>query len=341
MTIRKLLTIIILIALVIFFFKSDLTTDARLKLRNFISELDFDRFFASNPAESIPFSDADKQNARIDINDLEYEHSGLNPPSPINKPNFTSWASSGFGNDEKIIGISINGQARAYPYYILYRHKIINDVIDGQPIAVTYSPTCDTNPVFLRTIGGEVTTFGDTGILYQGCMVMKDANTNTYWSQPWGTGIIGQNVNIDLLRIPAISTTLGKWKDTYPDAIMLSKNTGLLKDYLDNPYEDYKKTEELIYKTRNTELLTSPAKEPISYIWIPGAENTFNQFSGESAYLTHRFVQENGKIRLIFNSMEMAAVWDEYFETVRFITSDGREMPSSTGYAFAYFALFE
>ncbi len=39
---------------------------------------------------------------------------------------------------EQIIGVSINGDARAYPINILSRHEIVNDVVGGESIAVTW-----------------------------------------------------------------------------------------------------------------------------------------------------------------------------------------------------------
>ena len=40
--------------------------------------------------------------------------------------------------DELIIGLEINGDARAYSTYQLSRHEIVNDVVGGVPVAVTW-----------------------------------------------------------------------------------------------------------------------------------------------------------------------------------------------------------
>ena len=39
---------------------------------------------------------------------------------------------------EQVIGVFINGDARAYPIEILSDHEIVNDVVGGEPIAVTW-----------------------------------------------------------------------------------------------------------------------------------------------------------------------------------------------------------
>ena len=40
--------------------------------------------------------------------------------------------------DEHVIGVSINGDHRAYPITVLSVHEIVDDVVGGRPIAVTY-----------------------------------------------------------------------------------------------------------------------------------------------------------------------------------------------------------
>ena len=39
---------------------------------------------------------------------------------------------------ERVIGVSINGDSRAYPLNLLSRHEIVNDTVGGKPIAVTW-----------------------------------------------------------------------------------------------------------------------------------------------------------------------------------------------------------
>ena len=40
--------------------------------------------------------------------------------------------------DEPVLGVSINGDNRAYSIAMLSRHEIVNDVVGGEPIAVTW-----------------------------------------------------------------------------------------------------------------------------------------------------------------------------------------------------------
>ena len=47
-------------------------------------------------------------------------------------------AESPMTDTELVIGVSINGDARTYPINILSRHEIVNDVVGGESIAVTW-----------------------------------------------------------------------------------------------------------------------------------------------------------------------------------------------------------
>ena len=40
--------------------------------------------------------------------------------------------------DELILGLEVDGDARAYPIRILSRHEVVNDVVSGTPVAVTW-----------------------------------------------------------------------------------------------------------------------------------------------------------------------------------------------------------
>jgi len=39
---------------------------------------------------------------------------------------------------ERVLGVSINSEHRAYPLNLLSRHEIVNDTVGGKPIAVTW-----------------------------------------------------------------------------------------------------------------------------------------------------------------------------------------------------------
>ena len=104
---------------------------------------------------------------------------------------------------EPVIGVIINGKARAYPLRILTWHEIVNDVLAGVPITVTYCLLCNSAIVFDRRIDGVVLDFGATGKLRNSDMVMYDRQTESWWQQFLGEGIVGAMTGKKLKTIPA------------------------------------------------------------------------------------------------------------------------------------------
>ena len=47
-------------------------------------------------------------------------------------------ADESYGDDDLVLGIEINGDSRAYSVPLLSRHEIVNDVVGGEPVAVTW-----------------------------------------------------------------------------------------------------------------------------------------------------------------------------------------------------------
>jgi len=76
---------------------------------------------------------------------------------PIDDPTFKPVSEiDELGEIEPVIGVSINGQAKAYPLRILMRDEIVNDELGGVPITVTFCPLCNAAMVFDRRVGDTV-----------------------------------------------------------------------------------------------------------------------------------------------------------------------------------------
>jgi hypothetical protein len=53
-------------------------------------------------------------------------------------PHFISADQADLTNDDPVIGVTIDGEARAYPINILNWHEAVNDEIQDQPILITF-----------------------------------------------------------------------------------------------------------------------------------------------------------------------------------------------------------
>ena len=149
--------------------------------------------------------------------------SGGPPPDgipSIDSPKFVSVhdADKFLGNSDKIVGININGDTRAYPLQILVWHEIVNDNVGGVPVAVTYCPLCFTNQVFNRIVNQTILEFGTSGKLYNSNLVMYDRSSESLWSQALAEGIVGKYAGIKLGRIPFDIAYWNDWKQLYPNS---------------------------------------------------------------------------------------------------------------------------
>ena len=157
---------------------------------------------------------------------------------PIYEPRYEPVEGCDWLDDQDtVIGyVSLSGGAFAYPLKIMNFHEIVNDLIDGVPVLVSYCPLCFSGVVYSRVLDGQVLLFGNTSALYQSDMVMYDHQTGSYWFQVIGRAIVGPLTSKQLEPLPSTTTTWGQWKALHPDTRVLSRNLGLLSTVFGNPY---------------------------------------------------------------------------------------------------------
>jgi len=140
---------------------------------------------------------------------------------------------------EPVILVQVKDEARAYPIQILIWHEIVNDTVSGEPLIVTFCPLCNTAIAFKRTVNGRVLDFGTTGRLRYSNLIMYDRQTETWWQQATGEAIAGDLTGTQLEFYPAAIISWSEFKTTYPQAKVLSRDTGYVRDYGRNPYVGY------------------------------------------------------------------------------------------------------
>ena len=155
-------------------------------------------------------------------------------------------------DSELVLGLNINGDIRAYPLQILVWHEIVNDVVGGKPVAITYCPLCFTNQVFSRTLNDDsIVEFGTSGKLYNSNLVMYDRKSNSLWSQALGEGIVGDYSGVKLERIPFDIAYWKEWKKLYPESKVLTRDTGTVRPYGADPYGDYYTNDLILFPVAN------------------------------------------------------------------------------------------
>jgi hypothetical protein len=165
----------------------------------------------------------------------------------IQEPQFDKAANVTFleAND-KVIGVVIEGRARAYPITILNWHEVVNDSLAGTPIAVTFCPLVQGAAVYSRETGGNTLTLGVSGKLYQSNLVIYDQGTQSLWSQLEGRALTGPMAGRKLTQLPSTVTTWEAWQRKHPATDVLSINTGYMRDYGVDPYWGYEHGDQVV-----------------------------------------------------------------------------------------------
>ncbi len=170
----------------------------------------------------------------------------------IDTPIFVTGAQAeakGWVSDGSLVDaiVTPNG-AKAYPRSITAWHEIVNDKIDSQSTSLTFCPLTGSAIAYRGKAPDQTPlTFGTTGLLYNSNLVMYDRQTNSMYPQIMGLGISGPNKGVDLETVPVTTTTWKDWKAQQPDSLILSRNTGYVRDYNTYPYGNYDSNDSIYF----------------------------------------------------------------------------------------------
>ncbi len=163
--------------------------------------------------------------------------------------------------EDRVFGVEIGGEARAYPLRILDWHEMANDVVGDTPVSLAYCTLCGAGVLYKTKTPGRTFTFGSSGLLYESNKLMYDRQTQTLWNQLTGEPVMGPlaQSGLRLERLPIVVTTWGKWQKDHPATRVLSPRTGFARDYTPGkPYGPYFASPELMFPA----LGANPKKAP-------------------------------------------------------------------------------
>ncbi len=158
----------------------------------------------------------------------------------IDEPAFVAVSEADdLADTEPVVGLVVNGEARAYPLRILTWHEIVNDTVGGVPVTVTYCPLCNSSIVFDRRLDGQVLDFGTTGKLRNSDLVMYDRQTESWWQQFLGEAIVGEMTGKRLTMLPSRLESFANFRARAPEGRVLVPNNRFMRSYGRNPYVGY------------------------------------------------------------------------------------------------------
>ncbi len=151
---------------------------------------------------------------------------------------------------DRVLGVVVNGEARAYPHNILWHHEIVNDRIGDTWISATFCPLTGSGIVFDPFINGNRLDLGVSGLLFANNLVMFDRITGAvYGPQLSAEGKCTSFRDRSLALRPVQEMSWGRWKALHPDTKVVGANTGIPRNYRSYPYGSYDRltSSELLY----------------------------------------------------------------------------------------------
>ena len=174
---------------------------------------------------------------------------------------------------DRVLGVVIDGEARAYPHNILWHHEIVNDVINDTWISVTFCPLTGSGLAFSPFVDGIRLDLGVSGLLFANNLVMYDRVGGAVFGPQLsavGKCSIWRNKSLSLMPVQEMSW--GRWKELYPDTKVVSANTGYGRNYFVYPYGSYAEllSNELLFPMNVDD--SRPIKERVLAIRLDGTD---------------------------------------------------------------------
>jgi hypothetical protein len=239
-------------------------------------------------------------------------------------------AKNSLSDIDRVLGLVVNGIAKAYPIAILNYHEIVNDYFADKAVVITYCPLCGTGVAYSSEIKGKKTTFGVSGLLYNSDVLLYDRETESLWSQLLSKAISGQYKGIELEMLPLQQTTWQLWKKEHPKTLVLSQKTGFNRNYGQSPYGDYNSNRTLYFPVTSLNKRYHP-KEYV--IGLKILEQTKVYPFAELSQLTSPY-QDN------FAGKSITIIFDATHRTGKIMDELHNEIPTMTSFWFAWMAFY-
>ena len=248
----------------------------------------------------------------------------------LDHPPTAPLASAGWADDDLVIGVAWNGQARAYPLRILDWHELVNDTLGGRPILVSYCPLCGTGMVFDRRPAGPGSPprrFGVSGLLYRSDLLLYDRETESLWSQISATAVTGPARGMRLALVRSRVLRWGRFRAQHPEGTALTRDTGHRRDYGRSPYGDYAVSERLLFPVPRDPRYHP--KMPTVGLRVPGG--------AARAYPAVELARAGGRVQEAFQGRPVSVAYDPEAQVFEVVAPDDLEVVEGYWFAWAAF----
>ena len=246
----------------------------------------------------------------------------------LSNPKFITYAEADWLEpDDRVIGIEIDGERRAYPIRILNYHEIVNDRIADTGFAITYCPLCGTGVAFDAEVAGKAREFGVSGLLYNSDVLLYDRQSESLWSQLMSKSVSGPLKGTHLEKIPIQHTSWEAWLKG-GDTLVLSLDTGYRRDYSRSPYGSYDDDRELYFPVNARSARYHPKERVIGF-----------EVDGKfKAYPFAELAKVESPVEDSFGGRDLVVVFDATTRSGEIRDSSGKPLPSINSFWFAWYA---
>ncbi len=248
----------------------------------------------------------------------------------LSYPSFVNAEEADYLSDsDRVLGVAWNGEAKAYPIGLLNRHEIVNDILGGLPVAVSYCPLCGSGLTFQSPLQeGKPFNFGVSGLLYNSDVLLFDRQTESLWSQIMMKSVNGPLKGAELSAVPTANTTWGEWKERHPQTKVVKLTRLAWNSYKVDPYGDYESDSALMFPVAENDKRYH-RKAPVIGIVLDGLAK---------AYPFVELEHEEVPLKDEMGDQTILVHYNKEINAARITAESGEELSGSTMYWFAWYA---
>ncbi len=244
------------------------------------------------------------------------------PVPSLDRPLFISVPDASLSLDPEEIVFAVNGPdgVEIYPRLIMVRHEVLN--LPGRPKrSLTYSPLTGSTQGYYGNVGASDTSLGTTGRMVNSNRILYDRSTNSHWPQMLGMAISGPLAGHFLKTFPVLWISWEAARRRWPEARVLSSDTGYRLRYEKDPYGSYRR--------KGTYYDTGGSYYPLAHVDTKVRAKT--RVLGLSEDRSHLAVDKDAiKDQVVanidFGTLALAALYDPDMDAVRvFSRSAGQD----------------
>lgn len=250
---------------------------------------------------------------------------------PLERPEFEPAAKiQTVLNEDLVIAVRYGDQIRVYPHDIMDWHEIVNEGTADDPYTLSYCPLTGSAMAWSGTSTNVNPSFGGSGLLYNSNLILYDRETKSLWSQMLQQSVNGARIRDIAEQFPVIQTSFSTLLELYPEAVVMTRNTGFSRNYDNYPYGSYKTNADLLFPVNNLDNRLHP-KARVVGIHSDIAQRVY-QISGfgPSTSAINDQVGDQSIVVIGNTALDFAAIYDRTMDdgTVLNFTAIENDLPN-------------